>query len=110
VKKLGKFFAAIFSEWLSGLSGPASVPFVVAALYVSNSLLRLLYGSLAVLLGIFSAYRIWSREYDRAEAQTALNAHPQITPEILQCFYSPSLTERTKQLHRIFVLVRLTNF
>ena len=44
----------------SGLSGGASVPLTVLALYNSGSLLRILYGILAALVGFYSAYSVWS--------------------------------------------------
>jgi hypothetical protein len=62
--RVGQFFRAMFSEWWSGLSGPSSVPFAVASLWVSSPVQRVLYGSLAVILLLFSAYRIWSKQRD----------------------------------------------
>jgi hypothetical protein len=64
--KLREFFGIMFSEWGSGLSGPASVPFTVLALFSPNSVQKIAYASLAVLLGLFSSYRIWLRENHRA--------------------------------------------
>jgi len=66
--KIGKFFSGMFSEWGSGLSGPASVPFVVLALFTSGTVQKTAYASLAIILGFVSAYRIWLKEHDRAEA------------------------------------------
>ena len=54
----------MFSEWGSGLSGPASVPFAVLALWASSTVQRIAYGSLAVILGLFSSYRIWLKEHN----------------------------------------------
>lgn len=81
----------MFSEWGSGLSGPFSVPLAIASLWWRNPPGRLLFGSLAIIMGCFSAYRIWSREYDRAEVQAetllALNARPEINLEVRCCFW-----------------------
>ncbi len=54
----------MFSEWGSGLSGPASVIFTVLALFASTSTQKIAYGILAAFIWVFSAYRIWSREHD----------------------------------------------
>jgi hypothetical protein len=79
----------------------------IAALFVSGTLLKLLYGALAVLLGLFSAYRIWLKEYDRAEHQLALNTHPEIVIEMFYCFWSyPTGASDPMQ---ILAFVRLTN-
>ena len=65
--RLRLFFKSMFSELGSGLSGPASVPFAIASLWVSSHIQRILYGSLAGILLLVSAYRIWARENSRAE-------------------------------------------
>jgi hypothetical protein len=109
VKKLGKFFYVMFHDWWSGLSGPPSVPLAIIALYASSTHYKIIFGSAAMVLGFFSAYRIWSKEYDRAEHEIALNALPEIVPEVLYCFYAPDMLERTKQSHLLFALVRLLN-
>ena len=66
--KLRLFFKSMFSEPGSGLSGPASVPFTVLALVAANSVQKITYAGLAIILGGFSAYRIWLQEHNRAEA------------------------------------------
>jgi hypothetical protein len=108
VKKLGKFFKAMFTEWGSGLSGGASVPLTVLALYNSGSLLRILYGILAALVGFYSAYSVWSREYDRAEHELSLNTRPEIKPHVLYLFWAyPS--GYNSQPTQIYASLRLTN-
>lgn len=67
MRKVRKFFDAMFSEWGSGLSGPASVPLAITALWVSGPAQKFLYGFLAAILGFFSAYRIWLKENGRAD-------------------------------------------
>jgi hypothetical protein len=66
--KPSKFFSSMFSEWGSGLTGPASIPFTIAALYVQSSLQRIIYGCTAITLAGFSAYRIWAKENTKLEA------------------------------------------
>lgn len=63
----GRFLKSIISEWGSALSGIPSIPFAIAALYVTGTRQRLLYASLAMACGIYSSYRIWAKEYRRAE-------------------------------------------
>jgi len=77
--KTGKFFGAMFSEWGSGLSSPFSVPFAVLALFATGAVQKIAYGCLAAILGFVSAYRIWSREHERAEALQKSLAKPAIT-------------------------------
>jgi hypothetical protein len=108
VKKVGKFFAAMFSERGSALSGPASVPLAIAALYVSGTLLKLIYGTLAVLLGFISAYSIWLREYERAEREVALNTRPEIKVEVRYCFWAYPAVYNSGPT-QAFVWLRLTN-
>jgi len=62
-----KFFGIMFSEWGSGLSGPASVPFAVFALFATGAAQKSAYGILAIILGFFSAYRIWGKENEKRE-------------------------------------------
>lgn len=64
--RVNLFFKSMFSELGSGLSGPASVPFAVASLWVSSPIQRMLYGALAGIFLLVSAYRIWAKENTRA--------------------------------------------
>jgi len=64
-------FKSMFSELGSGLSGPASVPFAIASLWVASNIQRVLYGSLAGILLLVSAYRIWAKENTRAKKAEA---------------------------------------
>jgi hypothetical protein len=84
--KVRLFFASMFSEWGSGLSGPASVPFVILALFAPSAVQKAAYGVLAVLLGLFSAYRIWLKEHLALEGEKAKNQNPQLRGEIDQVF------------------------
>jgi hypothetical protein len=78
------FFESMFSELGSGLTGVASIPFTVAALWVSNHVQRVLYGSLAGGLLLFSAYRIWLKEHLELEEEKAKNQKPDLHGEILE--------------------------
>jgi len=66
--RLSKFFGIMFSEWGTGLSGPASIPFAIFALFVVGATQKFAYGLLAIILGFFSAYRVWMKENDQTEA------------------------------------------
>ncbi len=78
------FFRSMFSELVSGLTGAASVPFTVAALWVSSHAQRVLYGSLAGVLLLVSAYRIWLKERSELEKERAKNQKPSLHGEILE--------------------------
>lgn len=69
--KLGLFFKSMFSEWVSGLTGPASILFAVVSLWATSPAQRFLYGSMAGLLLFVSAYRIWARENEQKKAAEA---------------------------------------
>jgi hypothetical protein len=59
------FALALWSEWLTVLSGPLSVPLAVAALFVPNDALKILFG-LTAFVGVWvTAYRLWKREHDK---------------------------------------------
>jgi hypothetical protein len=66
--KIGQFFKSMFSEVGSGLSGPASVPFAIFALFAAGKALKVAYGLMAIILWLVSAYQIWSKEHDKGEA------------------------------------------
>jgi len=63
----GRFLKSILSEWGSALSGIPSIPFAIAALFVTGPRQRLLYAFLAMACAIYSSYRTWAKEYRRAE-------------------------------------------
>lgn len=78
------FVKSMFSELVSGLTGVASIPFTVAALWVSSHVQRVLYGSLAGSLLLFSAYRVWLKEHLELEKEKAKNQKPDLRGEILE--------------------------
>jgi hypothetical protein len=59
------FALAIWSDWLTLLSGPWSVPAAVAAYWVSNETGKIVLGLTAFCCLVFSAYRLWKREHDK---------------------------------------------
>ena len=63
------YLKAFFSDLLTGMSGPLSVPFVIAALWVSSRTQKTLYAGLAVLCALFASYRVWQKERKDASAQ-----------------------------------------
>jgi hypothetical protein len=92
MERVRLFFKSMFSELGSGLSGPASVPFAIASLWVTSQIQRVLYGSLAGILLMLSAYRIWVKQNARAEKAEAelvnlkgqyFDEQPKLSMEIL---------------------------
>jgi hypothetical protein len=97
--KIGKFFRAVMSDWLARMSGPLTVPFAMAALLLpyfvrfvrfaddfASTTARLLFAILAVIAAMLTCYRVWAKEYDRAEAEKAKNEaapHMDIRPQNL---------------------------
>jgi hypothetical protein len=58
--RIGKFFVAIGQDWLARMSGPLTVPFTVAALFVSASSYRYLFAVLAIVAYAVTCYRLWA--------------------------------------------------
>ena len=48
------------------MSGPASVPLMIAALFIPNRFIAIGTGLLGIACGVFAAYRVWSKERSRA--------------------------------------------
>jgi hypothetical protein len=59
------FGLAVWSDWLTLLSGPLSVPAAALALWVSNDTAKIFFGLTAFGCLLFSAYRLWKREHDK---------------------------------------------
>lgn len=60
--RFGTYLKAFFSDMLTGMSGPLSVPFVIAAFWVSSRTQKVLYAFLAVVCATFASYRVWRNE------------------------------------------------
>jgi hypothetical protein len=89
MKNVRLFFASMFSELRSGLSGPASVPFAVLALFASSTVQKAAYGVLAAALLLFSTYRIWLKEHAALDEEKAKNQKPSLGGEILEVLIGP---------------------
>jgi hypothetical protein len=61
------------SDWLARMSGPLTVPFTIAAFLLPSTSARILLAILAVVAALVTCYRVWVKEYDRAEAERAKN-------------------------------------
>lgn len=72
------------SDWLARMSGPLTVPFTIASLFVSSADYRRLFALLAILAVLVTCYRTWANEYDRAESEIAKNQKPEIRGEIYE--------------------------
>jgi hypothetical protein len=53
------FLRAFGANWLTKMSGPLTVPFALAALFVTTQYLRVLFGLLAIVCGIVASYEVW---------------------------------------------------
>ena len=82
--KLRMFLLAIGSDWLARMSGPLTVPFTIAALAISSTKGKILFVILAVIAALVTCYRVWVKEYDRAESEKAKNeAAPHMDIDVL---------------------------
>jgi hypothetical protein len=93
--KFGKFLSAIGSDWLARMSGPLTVPFTLAALWFSSTAARISFAVLAVVAALLTCYRIWVKEYDRAEAEEAKNINSRIEGEIRRGYLEHRKAELT---------------
>jgi hypothetical protein len=62
-----KFLKAVSREWVSLITGIASVPLTLFAFWVSTPLQRTAWAILATTCFVLATYRIWAFEYRRAE-------------------------------------------
>jgi hypothetical protein len=110
MKNVGLFFKSMFWEWGSGLSGPASVPLAILALFASGAVQKAAYGVSAVLLGLFSTYRVWLKEHLELEGARARNQRPDIDGEIIEAFIGPvSYSPESEQGSVVLLSVKAWN-
>ncbi len=83
--KVRTFLSAIMSDWLSGMSGPLTVPFAIAAFWLSSTSARISFTILAILAACVTCYRVWAKEYDRAEEERAKN---EVAPKMRMMIYN----------------------
>jgi hypothetical protein len=86
---LRTFFKALFSNWLSAMSGPLSVPFAIAALYVPSDwvpgdLAKVLLLSASFVCVWGAAYGIWKIEHDKMTSGSAeIERLKRVAPELV---------------------------
>lgn len=110
--KFSKFLNAICNDWLARMSGPLTVPVTIAALFVSTTAYKGLFATLAVLAAMVTCYRVWVKEFDRAEAEIGKNQHPDIRGSVLIAFsvQGESLVGRPiSKDTRLIVFLKLVN-
>lgn len=59
---LGTYARAFFADWLSGMSGPLSVPFAALAVWSEQGRQKIIWGCLAIAAGLLGSYRVWQQE------------------------------------------------
>jgi hypothetical protein len=59
---LRNFFRAFGARWFISMSGPTTVPFAVAAVFVPSTWQKVILVALAVLCGLLSSYWVWRIE------------------------------------------------
>ncbi len=77
--RLLTYLSTFFTDWLTGMSGPLSVPFAALAVWSSQRGQKILWGCLAVVAAIFGSYRVW-----RKERVTAYNHASQLQARIAE--------------------------
>lgn len=56
------YLRAFFADWLTGMSGPLSVPFAALAVWSEQRQQKIIWGCLAVFAAMFGSYRVWRKE------------------------------------------------
>jgi hypothetical protein len=64
VKVFFEYLRRFGSNWLTGMSGAFSVPFVAAMVIADNRYQQAIYGTLALTALIFSTFRVWKIEHE----------------------------------------------
>jgi hypothetical protein len=57
------YVRAFFTDWLSGMSGPLSVPFAALAVWSEQGRQKIIWACLAVAAALLGSYRVWQREH-----------------------------------------------
>ena len=70
------FLRAIFSDWLSGISGGLSVPLTIYSLFQNSALAKTIWAMSAIIAFLFAGYRIWVKERTRV---VELHGRPELT-------------------------------
>jgi hypothetical protein len=73
MRHLGKFISAVMADWMARMSGPLTVPFAVGAFLLPSTAARISFACLAVLAALITCYRVWDKEYERAEIEKGKN-------------------------------------
>jgi len=81
--RLKKFLSAIMSDWLARMSGPLTVPFTIAGFLLPSVPGRALFTILAVVAALVTCYRVWAKEYERAEVEIAKHSLPLLKGKVL---------------------------
>ncbi len=82
----GSFLHAFAESWFTLMSGPLTVPFTVAAVFVPPVWLKTLLALLAVVCAVTSSYAVWRREREatmREREATMLERQKNERPELV---------------------------
>jgi hypothetical protein len=108
-----KFVHALAADWFARMSGPLSVPFAIAAIYVPNETARVLLLATAFVCAWAAAYRVWKVQYERAntaedEIEKLKAVAPDLRPEIIGVAFGGT-NERTPNDATVILFVKITN-
>lgn len=65
------FIRAFAAHWLEAMSGSASVPFAVAAVFVTDTIAKIILAVVSVFCILLASYLVWKKERDRNNALAA---------------------------------------
>ena len=88
ISSLISYLRAFVARWSLAMSGPLSVPFAIASLYVQNGTAKTVLLLTAAICALFSSYWIWKIEREaRISAETKLK--DALEPRPLQIVFDP---------------------
>jgi hypothetical protein len=102
------FLWVIWCDWGALMSGIFTVPFTIAAVLFPSGDARAIFGTMAVLAFLFTAYRIWAderRQLVTLEQHLAPRLRIEFDPKIAKCV-SPTRTVNGIEMRYIRVIVR----
>jgi hypothetical protein len=91
---LRAFVRSLLSSWLTGMSGPLSVPLTIAAVFVPNDVAKVALGVTAFACFWGAAYGVWVRE------RTARNEAEAILTQLRQHRLEISLLDLASKLSK----------
>ncbi len=91
VPSIREFLRVVWSDWGSRVSGIASVPFTILALFAKADYARVIWGTLALVALFATVYQVWGKERKAFLQEVAKNNHPLLTGAFVEGHFRAAL-------------------